>query len=103
METGKTIPDENNTRLHAVVSGRVQGVSFRYFVSEQAQRIGVKGWVRNRWQGTVEVMAEGTEYELKILLDALRQGPPAARVDDVDYEWLPGTGEFSSFWVRSTG
>lgn len=89
-------------RLHATVVGRVQGVSFRYFVVEQAERLDLFGWVRNRWNGSVEVTAEGTRQNLETLLQALREGPPMARVTDVDFEWQPSTGEFSGFQVRST-
>ena len=90
-------------RLHAMVEGRVQGVSFRYFVSEQAQRLGLSGWVRNRYSGEVEVMAEGSHFALEKLLAALQQGPAMAQVANVEAAWLPASGEFSSFWVRSTG
>jgi acylphosphatase len=90
-------------RMHATVQGRVQGVSFRYFVTEQAERLGIQGWVRNRHNGHVEIMAEGSRYSLEQLLRALHQGPPMASVSTVEVEWLPMTGEFSAFWVRSTG
>lgn len=93
--------DETNSRLHAVVSGRVQGVSFRYFVLEQALGLDLDGWVRNRWDGSVEVTAEGPQPKLEILLQALRQGPPMARVEDVDFTWMEPTGEFIGFNVRS--
>jgi acylphosphatase len=93
----------SNARLHATVEGRVQGVSFRYFVSEQAQRLGLSGWVRNRYNGDVEVLAEGNRHDLERLLSALHQGPPMALVSNVTAEWLAASGEFSSFWVRSTG
>jgi acylphosphatase len=95
--------DSNLSRLHATVEGRVQGVSFRYFVTEQAQLLGITGWVRNRLNGAVEVLAEGPRNRLELLLKALNQGPPAAYVSDVQVEWLEGSGEFTSFWVRSTG
>jgi acylphosphatase len=89
-------------RLHATVVGRVQGVSFRYFVMEQALSLDLVGWVRNRWNGSVEVTAEGPRQKLEILLDALRDGPPMAMVANVDFEWLPWTGEFTGFDLRST-
>ena len=89
-------------RLHATVEGRVQGVSFRYFVVEQADLLNLNGWVRNRWTGSVEVCAEGSRLDLDQLLQALRQGPPMARVDHVDSEWQAYTGEFKDFQVRST-
>ncbi len=93
---------ESNTRLHAMVSGRVQGVSFRYFVIEQAADLDLTGWVRNRWDSSVEVTAEGPRSKLEQLLQALRQGPPMAHVEDVDFAWLEATGEFAGFSVRNT-
>jgi acylphosphatase len=94
--------DDMTTRLHATISGRVQGVSFRYFVLEQALNLDLHGWVRNHWAGTVEVTAEGSLQKLEQLLAALREGPPMASVDDVCSEWLPATGEFTSFDVIHT-
>jgi acylphosphatase len=89
-------------RLHAMVTGRVQGVYFRSFVQEQAAELGLKGWVRNRWDGSVEVTAEGFRSKLELLLQALHKGPPSAWVEDVDFEWMNATGEFIGFNVRST-
>ncbi|MFZ2095648.1 MAG: acylphosphatase [Anaerolineales bacterium] len=94
--------DEINSRLHATVTGRVQGVSFRYFVMENADALDLRGWVRNRWDGSVEVTAEGSRKDLEQLLQALRAGPPMARVDHVEFEWLDFTGEFSGFNLSST-
>jgi acylphosphatase len=94
--------DEAKSRLHAIVVGRVQGVSFRYFVVEQADRFDLRGWVRNLWNGAVEVTAEGSRQNLEILLQALHEGPPMASVADVNVEWQLYTGEFSDFQVRST-
>jgi len=91
------------TRLHAVVEGRVQGVGFRYFVLETAEILGVTGWVRNRWDDTVEVIAEGPRADVERLFQALQRGPRAAYVSQVQQEWLPATGEFSSFMVKGTG
>ena len=87
-------------RLHAVVEGRVQGVGFRYFVQENALPLGIKGWVRNRWDGTVEVVAEGERLDLERLLLVLRRGPRASFVQQVKSTWQPATGEFSSFQIR---
>jgi acylphosphatase len=94
--------DETNSRLHATVKGRVQGVSFRYFVLEQADRLELRGWVRNRWNGSVEVTAEGSRQNLELLLLALRNGPPMASVTDLDFEWLLYTGEFVDFQLSKT-
>lgn len=95
------VSSEGKNRLHARVLGRVQGVSFRYFVVEQALKFDLVGWVRNLSDGSVEVSAEGTRPNLEQLLTALRTGPPMARVASVEYEWQPYTGEFSGFRVRS--
>jgi acylphosphatase len=90
------------TRLHAVVEGRVQGVGFRYFVLETAETLGITGWVRNRWDETVEVTAEGSRRDLEKLLQALERGPRSAYVSQVQQEWLPATREFRGFLVRGT-
>jgi acylphosphatase len=66
-----------------VVRGRVQGVGFRWFVEREAHTLGVAGWVRNNHDGSVEVLAMGTRDQLSGLRYRLRQGPRAARVDDV--------------------
>ena len=93
---------KSNTRLHATVEGRVQGVGYRYFVQETAELLGLSGWVRNRWNGDVEVVAEGERPTLEKLITALQRGPRAAYVSRVTPEWLPATGEFGSFRVRMT-
>lgn len=67
-----------------IVSGRVQGVGFRWFVMREAARLDLAGYVRNRPDGTVEVVAQGAVSALASLESALRHGPPAARVDGVD-------------------
>lgn len=64
----------------AVVSGDVQGVGFRWWTAREAERLGVRGWVTNRWDGTVEVHAEGDEAAVDALVAALRHGPRYARV-----------------------
>ena len=66
-----------------LITGRVQGVGFRWFVEREAATIGVTGWVRNREDGRVEVMATGTRKQLAALHGSLREGPRAARVDEV--------------------
>jgi acylphosphatase len=71
--------EETLLRLHAFVEGIVQGVGFRYYVQDQAARLGLKGWVRNRWDGSVEVLAEGSRDNLDHLLNALYRGPRAAQ------------------------
>lgn len=67
-----------------IVTGRVQGVGFRWFVEKEARVIGVSGWVRNNDNGNVEVLASGTDEQLARLYRALKTGPRAARVDEVE-------------------
>ncbi|PYX10048.1 MAG: acylphosphatase [Acidobacteria bacterium] len=76
-----------------VVRGRVQGVGFRWFVEREAHILGISGWVRNNSDGSVEVLAQGTREQLQGLRSRLRQGPRAARVDDVEeFEAKPVSG-----------
>jgi acylphosphatase len=92
------VPDQS--RLQATVHGRVQGVSFRYHIQRRAWDLGLSGFVRNRWDGTVEVVAEGKRYELEELLAFLRVGPPGAFVTHVDTQWPTPTYDFDHFEVR---
>lgn len=87
-------------RLDAVVSGRVQGVGYRWFTSSEASRLGCVGWVANQHDGTVRVVAEGSRVALERLEAVLRVGPAGARVDDVRAQWDVATDEYSRFAVR---
>lgn len=89
-------------RLHARVTGRVQGVGFRYYVMTSAAEIGLTGWVRNRWDGSVEVMAEGNREKLDLLVQALQRGSRSSMVEKVQTDWLEASGEFSGFSARAT-
>ncbi len=88
-------------RLHAIIHGRVQGVNFRYYTQLQAQALDLTGWVANRPDGTVEVVAEGPRAALDQLLGFLHHGPSHARVDRVDADWLKPTGRFARFQVTT--
>lgn len=90
-------------RLHATVEGHVQGVGFRYFVVEKAQQLKLKGWVRNRDNGDVEVVAEGNSSDLESLEILLNEGPIGSHVIRVTSEWLAAENGFTHFSVRSTG
>ncbi len=70
-------------RLHLVISGRVQGVGFRYFCYEEAQRLGLTGYARNRPDGTVEAEVQGEEEALHAFKKAVEKGPRAARVSEI--------------------
>ena len=87
--------------VHATVYGRVQGVFFRAFVSDNAAELGLSGYVRNLhdWEA-IEVQAEGERSQLEKLIDQLKIGPPAARVEKVVTNWSEYTGSYSGFSIR---
>lgn len=87
-------------RAHLVVRGRVQGVWYRGSMQEEAERLRVGGWVRNRPDGTVEAEIEGERTDVDALIDWTRHGPPGARVRDVAVEWITPTGAQGGFAVR---
>lgn len=82
------------------ISGRVQGVGFRYFVQRAARAEGVGGWVRNQDDGSVEAMVEGDHEAVLRLEHALRVGPPGARVDDIEIREEAPDGRSPMFTVR---
>ena len=83
----------------AIVRGRVQGVGFRYSAVREAERLGIKGWVRNARDGNVEVWAEGDEDQLDLFLKWLRNGPAHSRVDSVKKE-EKAPGGYTEFIVE---
>ena len=85
--------------LHAIVAGRVQGVFFRVYVSRRAMELGLKGWVRNLPDGSVEVQAEGERAALEKLISFLQTGPPSAEVTAVETVWADCTGRFAGFGI----
>lgn len=70
--------------LHLRVTGRVQGVGFRWYIRAEAERLGLAGWVRNRPDGSVELVADGPQDARDVLLAAVQRGPPSAVVDRVE-------------------
>jgi acylphosphatase len=86
-------------RVRAIVSGRVQGVSYRASTVDEARRLGLVGWVKNRVDGKVELEAEGTPANVDALLAWCKAGPPSARVEQVATEELAPTGAESGFSV----
>lgn len=88
-------------RLHAHVYGRVQGVGFRFFTVDAAVSLGLTGWVANRYDDSVEVVAEGPHTALQHLLNALYEGPSMARVDQVQHEFLAATREYKRFSIEA--
>ncbi|MDB5080893.1 MAG: acylphosphatase [Chloroflexi bacterium] len=93
----------NDKRLQVIVIGRVQGVGFRMFVQDHAERLGLVGFVRNDWtdRRRVEVVAEGAQAELEELLRHLQEGPGGARVEDIQVFWDQAQASFTSFKVTT--
>ena len=90
---------DKRARVVLRIKGRVQGVGFRFSALDEAQRLGLTGWVRNRHHGDVELVAEGDAVQLKRLVTWCHVGPRGALVTDVEQEWLVHTGEFDSFRI----
>ncbi len=89
--------------VHLLIRGRVQGVGFRWFAAREAARLGVAGTVRNRRDGSVEVVAEGERGRLMELVQAVRAGPPSARVTGVEEDWSEGPAQRAGFHIGDEG
>jgi len=87
-------------QIHAFVYGLVQGVYYRATLLQRAQEMGVKGWIRNRADGTVETLAQGSRPTLQRFIQALHQGSPASQVSHVEVEWQAPSEAFSTFLIR---
>ncbi len=88
-------------RLHAVIRGTVQGVGYRWFVQRVAARLELEGWVANRADRSVEVVAEGPREALDALLLSIEDGPPSSSVRSVDVDRGPAIGGLGAFRIRS--
>ncbi len=87
------------TRAHVYVRGRVQGVFFRASLRDKARVVGVKGWVKNCWDGSVEAVFEGKKDAVDKIVNWCRKGPAGAYVEQIDVCWEDFTGEFGEFSV----
>ncbi|MDD5340529.1 MAG: acylphosphatase [Candidatus ainarchaeum sp.] len=87
-------------RIHIIVYGDVQGVFFRAGTVSEAKKLGLKGWVRNNPDGSVEMVAEGDKTALGRLLEWCAHGPAGASVSKVEHRWVDAAGEFADFVVR---
>ena len=88
------------SRIRVVVSGRVQGVAFRYYTRQQARSLGIQGWVRNLPDGSVECEIEGSNESLEKMLAFLHEGPRLAKVTNITIEPLRESGDDSGFHIR---
>jgi len=92
---------ENKRTVHVRIEGRVQGVGYRAFVETRAAELGLTGWVRNRRDGSVEAVLQGSPDAIEAVLDACRAGPPASRVARLDIIG-EGVDAFDGFDVLPT-
>ena len=86
-------------RAHVIVEGRVQGVCFRHYTQATAFRLGLKGWVRNRPDGTVEALFEGDKGKVNEMIQWCHRGPSAADVKNVHVTWEKVAGDYDDFSV----
>jgi acylphosphatase len=86
-------------RAHVFVSGRVQGVCFRHYAVKWADGLGVRGWVRNCWDGRVEAVIEGEKDKVEDMVNKMRGGPSWAAVEEMEVRWEDYRGEFSNFRI----
>lgn len=86
-------------RIHAIISGKVQGVFYRASTMDEAKRLNLTGWVKNLADGRVELVAEGRPEDIDALISWCKKGPPYARVTDIKIDEQIPTGEFKTFLV----
>ena len=89
------------TRVQLEISGRVQGVCYRYFTQQTAQAAGITGWVKNSINGNVVALLEGEEKAIARVIERCHQGPQLAHVDHIEVVQQPHTGEFDTFNIVS--
>jgi len=82
-----------------IVSGHVQGVGFRFFCHRMASSLNIKGWVKNNYDGSVMVRAEGDRSQIEEMIANLKVGPRSAVVRNINVRWLPFSGEFKDFEI----
>ena len=87
-------------RVHLIIRGRVQGVYYRASMLQEARKLGLKGWVRNCADGSVEAIAEGRRDQLEKLISWCWQGPPGAAVAGIDPQWHPAQNSERDFAIK---
>ena len=92
--------ETNLSQAHVLISGRVQGVSFRWHTQRKAQELGLTGWVCNLWDGRVEAIFEGPEPVVKEAVAWCHHGDPPAQVSKVEVTYHPASGEFKYFQLK---
>ena len=90
---------EDNLTVNMKITGKVQGVGFRYYVLRQAQELGIRGWVSNKPNGDVEALAQGEKEGLDQFISKVKQGPSFSRVEDVSLNWLNEGEQYFGFEI----
>ena len=90
---------ENILTVNLTISGKVQGVGFRYFVLRQAQKLGINGWVSNKSNGDVKALAQGEKADLEEFVAKVKEGPSFSRVEDVSLNWLNKAEQYFGFEI----
>lgn len=89
-----------STAVHIVARGLVQGVGFRYFVARHADRFNLTGYVKNLYNGDVEIVAQGERGSIELLISEIKVGPRSAQVTDCIIEWTEASNTFKGFEIR---
>ncbi len=90
---------EDNLTVNMKITGKVQGVGFRYFVLREAQKLGINGWVSNKSNGDVEALAQGEKADLEQFIAKVKEGPSFSRVEDVSLNWLNEGEQYFGFEI----
>ena len=92
-------PPKNTLTVNMKITGKVQGVGFRFFVQQQAQKLGINGWVSNKSNGDVEALAQGEKADLEQFIAKVKEGPTFSRVDNVNLEWMNKGEQYFGFEI----
>ena len=90
---------EDTLTVNMKITGKVQGVGFRYFVLRQAQKLGINGWVSNKSNGDVEAFAQGEKADLEQFIAKVKEGTTFSRVDNVNLEWMNKGVQYFGFEI----
>ena len=92
-------PPKNTLTLNMKITGKVQGVGFRFFVQQQAQKLGINGWVSNKSNGDVEALAQGEKADLEQFIAKVKEGPSFSKVEDVSLNWVNEAEQYFGFEI----
>lgn len=91
---------KEKVRVHALISGKVQGVFFRGSAKEKAEKLGISGWIKNLRDGRVEAIFEGDKENINKMIEWAKKGPIGAKIEDFNLSWEDYKGDFSEFSIE---